>query len=82
MSRQSRNAPRANRQYHANVIAGKVVVVPQVDGPPGHATEADVVAAADQAAQIAHDDGGFCVDQFNAAAGVLARETTKITKFM
>lgn len=50
--------------------------MPQVDGTPGQVTGADVAAAADVAAQIARDEGGYYVDQFNAYEGIVAHETT------
>jgi cysteine synthase A len=56
-------------------LGARVVLVPQVDGAPGQVTGADVAAAADEAAQIARDEGSFYVDQFNAAEGILAHET-------
>jgi cysteine synthase len=57
-------------------LGARVVLVPQVDGTPGHVTGADVAAAAKGAARIACDEGGFYVDQFNAVEGVTAHETT------
>ncbi len=55
-------------------LGAKVVLVPQVDGAPGQVTGADVAAAAGEAERIAHDEGGFYVDQFNAAEGIAAHE--------
>ncbi|MFH0296445.1 cysteine synthase family protein [Bradyrhizobium sp. 31Argb] len=57
-------------------LGARVVLVPQVDGTPGQVTGADVAAAADVAAQIARDGGGYYVDQFNASEGIVAHETT------
>jgi cysteine synthase len=57
-------------------LGARVVLVPQVDGTPGQVTGADVAAAADAAAQIARDGGGYYVDQFNASEGIVAHETT------
>lgn len=68
-----------NSEARARMIEGlgaTVVLVPQVDGMPGHVTGADVAAAAEVAARIARDEGGFYVDQFNAVEGVTAHETT------
>jgi cysteine synthase A len=47
-----------------------------VDGTPGQVTGADVAAATEEAARIAREEGGFYVDQFNAAEGIGAHETT------
>jgi len=57
-------------------LGAKVVLVPQVDGTPGQVTGADVNAAAEEAVRIAREEGGFYVDQFNAAEGIAAHETT------
>ncbi|HET9069458.1 MAG TPA: cysteine synthase family protein [Amaricoccus sp.] len=57
-------------------LGARVVLVPQVDGAPGQVTGADVAAAAEEATRIALAEGGFYVDQFNAAEGILAHETT------
>ena len=57
-------------------LGARVVLIPQVDGTPGQVTGADVAAAADAAAQIARDDSGYYVDQFNASEGIVAHETT------
>jgi cysteine synthase len=68
-----------NSPARARMIEGlgaRVVLVPQVDGTPGQVTGADVAAAADAAAQIARDGGGYYVDQFNASEGIVAHETT------
>lgn len=68
------NSPARARMMEG--LGAKVVLVPQVDGVPGQVTGADVVSAAQEAARIACDEGGFYVDQFNAAEGILAHETT------
>lgn len=68
------NSPARARMMEG--LGAKVVLVPQVDGTPGQVTGADVFAAAEQAARIARDEGGFYVDQFNAAEGIKAHETT------
>ncbi len=57
-------------------LGARVVLVPQVDGSEGQVTGADVAAAAAEAARIARDEGGFYVDQFNAAEGIRAHEAT------
>lgn len=57
-------------------LGAQVVLVDQVDGAPGQVTGADIAAAADVAAQIAQDRGGFYVDQFNAAEGIAAHQRT------
>lgn len=68
------NSPARARMMEG--LGAKVVLVPQVDGAPGQVTGADVTAAANEAARIARVEGGFYVDQFNAAEGIFAHETT------
>jgi cysteine synthase len=68
------NSPARARMMEG--LGARVVLVPQVDGTPGQVTGADVAAAADAAAQIARDGGGYYVDQFNASEGIIAHETT------
>ncbi|MGE5145754.1 MAG: PLP-dependent cysteine synthase family protein [Candidatus Eiseniibacteriota bacterium] len=68
------NSPARARMMEG--LGARVVLVPQVDGMPGQVTGADVAAAAEAAVQIARDEGGFYVDQFNAVAGIAAHETT------
>ena len=68
------NSPARARMMEG--LGAKVVLVPQIDGTPGQVTGADVAAAADAAAQIARDGGGYYVDQFNASEGIVAHETT------
>ncbi|AJE47628.1 PLP-dependent cysteine synthase family protein [Celeribacter indicus] len=67
------NSPARARMMEG--LGARVVLVGQVDGSPGQVTGADVAAAADAAARIARDEGGFYVDQFNAAEGITAHET-------
>ncbi len=68
------NSPARARMMEG--LGARVVLVPQVDGSPGQVTGADVHAAAQAAAQIARDEGGYYVDQFNAVEGIIAHETT------
>lgn len=68
------NSPARARMMQG--LGARVVLVPQVDGASGQVTGADVAAAADAAARIARDEGGFYVDQFNAAEGIVAHERT------
>ena len=48
----------------------------QIDGVPGEVTGRDVEAAAAAARAVAVERDGFYVDQFNAAEGIAAHETT------
>lgn len=57
-------------------LGAEVILIPQADGEPGQVTGSDVEAAAQAARQIAHERGGFYVDQFNAHEGVVAHEAT------
>src|SRR3546814_14911209 len=57
-------------------LGAEVVLIAQVDGSPGQVTGSDVNAAAQAACAIARARDGFYVDQFTAAAGVAAHETT------
>ena len=68
------NSPARARMMEG--LGARVVLFPQVDGQPGQVTGADVAAAAEEAERIAGADGGFYVDQFNAAEAVAAHETT------
>ena len=68
------NSPAPARMMEG--LGARVVLIPQVDGTPGQVTGADVAAAADAASQIARDDSGYYVDQFNASEGIVAHETT------
>jgi cysteine synthase A len=68
------NSPARARMMEG--LGAKVVLVDQADGTPGQVTGADIAAAAEAAKQIAIDEDGFYVDQFNAAEGVIAHETT------
>ncbi|MCB1334007.1 MAG: cysteine synthase family protein [Roseivivax sp.] len=68
------NSPARARMMEG--LGAKVVLVAQVDGSPGQVTGADVAAAAEEAVRIAQDEGGFYVDQFNAAEGITAHQRT------
>lgn len=68
------NSPARARMMEG--LGAKVVLVDQADGTPGQVTGADIAAAAEAARQIAIEEDGFYVDQFNAAEGVIAHETT------
>lgn len=68
------NSPARARMMEG--LGARVVLVPQVDGAPGRVTGADVAAAAEEAARIAREEGGFYVDQFNAAEAIAAHEAT------
>jgi cysteine synthase A len=57
-------------------LGAEVVLVAQFDGSPGQVTGRDVEAAAETARLIARERDGFYVDQFNAAEGTIAHETT------
>jgi cysteine synthase A len=57
-------------------LGAEVVLIAQVDGSPGQVTGSDVNAAAQAACAIARARDGFYVDQFNAAEGIAAHETT------
>ncbi|UEM24354.1 cysteine synthase family protein (plasmid) [Skermanella mucosa] len=57
-------------------LGAEVVLVAQVDGSPGQVTGRDVEAAAEAARAIADERDGFYVDQFHAAEGITAHETT------
>ncbi|MGF3024781.1 PLP-dependent cysteine synthase family protein [Methylobacterium aquaticum] len=70
----SGNSPQRARMLEA--LGAEVVLVPQVDGAPGHVTGADVNAAADAARRIAAERGGFYVDQFHAPDGARAHAET------
>jgi cysteine synthase A len=68
-----------NSSARAKMLEGlgaEVVLVAQVDGSPGQVTGRDVEAAAEAARQIARERDGFYVDQFHAAEGITAHETT------
>lgn len=66
----------AARAKMMEALGAKVVLVPQVDGEPGKVTGADIAAATREAVRIAREEGGFYVDQFNAAEGIAVHETT------
>lgn len=66
------NSPARARMLEG--LGAEVVLVAQVDGAPGQVTGADVQAAADVAARIAAERGGFYVDQFNAVECIAAHE--------
>jgi cysteine synthase A len=68
------NSPARARMMEG--LGAKVILVPQVDGTPGKVTGADVSAATEEATRTAREEGGFYVDQFNAAEGIAAHETT------
>lgn len=68
------NSPARARMMEA--LGARVVLVPQLDGAPGEVTGADVAAAASEAKRIAQQERAFYVDQFNAAEGIRAHETT------
>jgi cysteine synthase A len=57
-------------------LGAEVVLVAQVDGTPGQVTGRDVESAAEAACSIARERNGFYVDQFHAAEGITAHETT------
>lgn len=57
-------------------LGAEVVLIPQVEGSPGKVTGADIAAAAEAAQRYADEHGAFYVDQFNAAEGITAHETT------
>ena len=63
-------------------LGAEVILVDQVDGSPGQVTGQDIEAAARIAEEIAHARGGFYVDQFNAAEGIAAHETTTGTEIL
>ena len=66
------NSPARARMLEG--LGAEVILVPQVDGAPGRVTGADVQAAADMAAALARERGGFYVDQFNAVECIAAHE--------
>lgn len=68
------NSPARARMLEG--LGAHVVLVAQVDGGPGQVTGRDIAAAADAARAIAQERGGFYVDQFHAAEGITAHETT------
>lgn len=69
------NSPQRARMLEA--LGAEVFLVPQIDGAAGQVTGADVDAAADAAARIAEDRGGYYVNQFHAPECMRAhRETT------
>jgi cysteine synthase A len=57
-------------------LGAEVILVAQIDGSPGQVTGRDVEAAAEAAHVIACERDGFYVDQFHAAEGITAHETT------
>lgn len=68
------NSPARTRMLEG--LGAEVILVPQVDGAPGQVTGQDIKAAAAMAEAIAHERGGFYVDQFNALEGIQAHEFT------
>jgi len=68
------NSPARARMLEA--LGAEVILVPQVDGSPGQVTGTDVAAAADAAAKLAIERGGFYVDQFKAKEGIDAHRLT------
>lgn len=68
------NSPARARMMQS--LGAEVVLVPQVDGSPGQVTGHDIEAAAEAARRIAREREGFYVDQFHAAEGIAAHETT------
>ena len=69
------NSPARARMLEA--LGAEVLLIPQVDGAPGEVTGRDVEAAAAAAGALAAERGGFYVDQFNAAEGITAHETSQ-----
>jgi cysteine synthase A len=68
-----------NSSARARMLEGlgaEVILVDQVDGSPGQVTGQDIEAAAQIARKVAHERGGFYVDQFNAVEAVVAHEAT------
>ena len=57
-------------------LGATVILVPQVNGCAGQVTGLDIQAAADLARQLASEQRGFYVDQFNAPEGELAHRAT------
>ena len=68
------NSPARARMLEG--LGAEVQLIPQVDGSPGLVTGSDVEAAARAARVIAQERNGFYIDQFNAAEGIMAHETT------
>lgn len=68
------NSPARARMMQS--LGAEVVLIPQVDGTPGQVTGHDIEAAAEAARRIAREREGFYVDQFHAAEGIAAHETT------
>lgn len=68
------NSPARARMLEG--LGAKVILAPQVNGAPGMVTGADIEAAAQMAKDYAAEFGAFYVDQFNAAEGIAAHETT------
>lgn len=66
------NSPARARMLEG--LGAEVHLIPQVDGSPGLVS--DVEAAARAARVIAKERNGFYIDQFNAAEGIMAHETT------
>ena len=57
-------------------LGAEVILVAQVDGSPGQVTGRDIESASEEARRIVRDRNGFYVDQFHAAEGITAHETT------
>ncbi len=68
------NSPTRARMLEA--LGAEVVMVPQVEGRPGHVTGADIDAATSRANELAGERGAFYVDQFNNPSSVRAHEET------
>jgi cysteine synthase A len=68
------NSPARARMLEG--LGATVILVPQVNGCAGQVTGLDIQAAADLARQLASEQRGFYVDQFNAPEGELAHRAT------
>ena len=68
------NSPARARMLEG--LGAEVRLIRQMDGSPGLVTGADVQAAERAARAIALECNGFYIDQFNAAEGIMAHETT------
>lgn len=68
------NSPARARMLEG--LGAEVILVPQVDGAPGRVTGQDIQAAAQMAAAIASERGGFYVDQFNAPESIRVHQLT------
>jgi cysteine synthase A len=64
-----------NSQARARMLeslGATVVLVPQVDGSPGHVTGDDIGAATHKAISLAGESGAYYVDQFNNPSSISA----------